>query len=139
MVQLIVGSKGKGKTKELLSRAAQAVKEANGTVVYVDKNSQHMYELSNKIRLINISNFPVNSEEGYIGFLSGIISQDHDLEYMFLDGFLTVANLMGADISDAIAKIARLGEVFGITFVISVSMDEHDLPESCKQYVAVAL
>ena len=107
MVQLIVGSKGKGKTKELLSRAAQAVKDANGTVVYVDKSSQHMYELSNRIRLINISNFPVNSEEGYI--------------------------------SDAIAKIAALGENFGIPFVVSVSMDEHDLPESCKQYVAVAL
>ena len=61
MVQLIVGAKGKGKTKELLSRAEQAIKSANGTVVYIDKSSQHMYELSNKIRLINISNFPVNS------------------------------------------------------------------------------
>ena len=139
MVQLIVGSKGKGKTKELLDRAAQAIKDATGSVVYVDKSSQHMYELSNKIRLINVSKFPVNSEDGYIGFLSGIISQDHDLEYMFLDGFLTVTNLMGVDISDAIAKIAALGENFGITFVVSVSMDEHDLPESFRQYVAGAL
>ena len=139
MVQLIVGSKGKGKTKELLDRAAEVIKTASGSVVYVDKSAQHMYELSNKIRLINISSFPVNSEDGYIGFLSGVISQDHDLEYMFLDGFLTVANLMGADISGAISKIAVLSENYGVNFVISVSMDAKDIPESCKQYVAVAL
>ena len=70
MVQLIVGSKGKGKTKQLLDRAAEAIKTASGSVVYVDKSAQHMYELSNKIRLINISSFPVNSEDGYIGSVS---------------------------------------------------------------------
>ncbi len=139
MVQLIVGSKGKGKTKILLEKAAEAIKNANGNVVYVDKSSQHMYELSNKIRLINISGFPVNSEDSYIGFISGIISQDHDLEYMILDGFLSVANLMGADISSAISKIAVLSENYGVNFVISISMDSDKLPESCKQYVAVAL
>ena len=93
MIELIVGSKGKGKTKILLEKADKAIKEATGSVVYVDKSSQHMYELSNRIRLINVSGFPVNSEDGFVGFISGIISQDHDLEYMFLDSFLTVANL----------------------------------------------
>lgn len=139
MVQLIVGAKGKGKTKVLLTKAAEAIKSAKGSVVYIDKSSQHMYELSNKIRLINISNFPVNSEDAYIGFISGVISQDHDLEYLFLDGFLNVANLVGADISGAVAKIAALSENYGVNFVISVSMDESALPESCKQYVDVVL
>ena len=139
MVQLIVGAKGKGKTKVLLTKAADAIKSAKGSVVYIDKSSQHMYELSNKIRLINISNFPVNSEDSYIGFISGVISQDHDLEYLFLDGFLNIANLVGADISGAIAKIAALSDNYGVNFVISVSMDESELPESCKQYVDVAL
>lgn len=139
MIQLIVGSKGKGKTKHLLDMAAEAIKNANGTVVYIDKSSQHMYELSNKIRLINISRFPVKSEDGYIGFISGVISQDHDIEYMFLDSFLTVANLMNADISSAMAKIAALSENFGVNFIISVSMDIDKLPESCRQYTAVSL
>ncbi len=139
MVQLIVGAKGKGKTKELLKRAAEAIKAAEGTVVYIDRSSQHMYELSNKIRLINISNFPVHSEESYIGFISGVISQDHDLEYIFLDGFLQVANLIGADISGAIKSLAALSDSYNLTIVISVSMDEERLPESCRDYIAVSL
>ena len=139
MVQLIVGSKGKGKTKELLLRAEQAVKEAQGNIVYLDKSSQHMYELNNKIRLINVSNFPVNSEDGFIGFISGIISQDHDLEYMFLDSFLKIANLYGTDITSSIHKLAELSDKYHVNFIVSVSMDKDDLPESLKEYVAVAL
>ena len=139
MVELIVGSKGKGKTKELLARADEAVKKANGSVVYVDKSSQHMYELSNKIRLINVSGFPVDSEDGFIGFISGIISQDHDLEYMFLDSFLKVANLYGADISHAIEQLNLLSEKYHVNFVVSISMDAHELSESCKPYVVVSL
>ena len=139
MIELIVGSKGKGKTKILLDKAEKAVKEATGSVVYVDKSSQHMYELSNRIRLINVSGFPVSGEEGFIGFISGIISQDHDLEYMFLDSFLTVANLYGADITPSIEKLEELSEKYHINFVVSISMDEHDLPEGCKKYVSVQL
>lgn len=139
MVELIVGSKGKGKTKQLLLKAAEAVKNANGNVVYIDRSAQHMYELSNKIRLINISRFPIHSEEGYLGFLCGVISQDHDLEYLFLDGFLTVSNLMGGDISDIISKIASLSDTYGVNFVVSVSSDINELPESCRQYVTIEL
>ena len=139
MIELIVGSKGKGKTKILLEKAAEAVKNASGSVVYVDKSSQHMYELSNRIRLINVSGFPVTGEDGFVGFISGIISQDHDLEYMFLDSFLTVANLYGADISPIMEKLEMLSERYHVNFIVSLSMDEHDVPESCKKYISVKL
>ena len=141
MVELIVGSKGKGKTKELLKRADEAVKAANGSVVYLDKSSQsqHMYELPNRIRLINVSNFPVDSEDGFIGFISGVISQDHDLEYMFLDSYLKIANLYGADITGSVNKLAELSEKYHVNFIVSVSMDAEELPEDCKKYVSVVL
>ena len=54
MIQIISGSKGKGKTKYLIQMANDAVKTAEGNVVYLDKNNKHMYELSNRIRLINV-------------------------------------------------------------------------------------
>ena len=139
MVELIVGSKGKGKTKILLDKAEKAVKEATGSVVDVDKSSQHMYELSNKIRLINVSGFPVSGEDGFVGFISGIISQDHDLEYMFLDSYLKIANLYGADITGSVNKLAELSEKYHVNFIVSVSMDAEELPEDCKKYVSVVL
>ena len=98
-----------------------------------------MYELNNKIRLINVNEYPVDSEDAFVGFVSGIISQDHDLEYMFLDSFLKLSSLEGADISNCIKRLEDLGEKYKITFVISVSMDADELPDSVKKDVAISL
>ena len=139
MVSIIAGEKGKGKTKILLEKANEAVSKAHGSVIYLDKSSKHMYELNNKIRLVNVSEFPIISADGFIGFLSGLISSDHDIEAVFLDSFLKLAVLEGADITSTIDRIETLGEKYGITFVLSVSMDASDLPENAKKNVTVAL
>ena len=93
MVQIISGKKGKGKTKYLLDSVNGAVASAQGSVVYLDKTAKHMYELSNKVRLINVSDYGINSYDAFIGFVSGIISQDHDLEKMYFDSFLKISCL----------------------------------------------
>ena len=139
MVEIIVGVKGKGKTKRLLEMANEAVKNAKGTVVYLDKSAKHMYELSNKIRLINVNDYEIMSSDGFTGFVSGIISQDHDLETMFLDSFLKLANLEGGDITPVVDTLEKIGEKYNVNFVLSVAMDAADLPENAKKDVVVAL
>lgn len=139
MVQIIAGKKGKGKTKYLLDKANGAIKEAQGSIVYLDKSSKHMYELSNKIRLINVKGFDITDSSGFIGFICGIISQDHDLEVMFLDSFLKLACLEGQDISETITELETIGEKFHVNFVLSVSMDADELPEIAKKDVIISL
>ena len=139
MVQIIAGRKGKGKTKYLLDMANAAVKEAKGSIVYLDKSSKHMYELNNKIRLINVAEFSVSTAEGFIGFICGIISQDHDLESMYLDSFLKLAGLEGEDITATLAELDQISAKYHVNFVLSVSMDGEELPESAKDMVLVAL
>ncbi|MCR4689973.1 MAG: twitching motility protein PilT [Lachnospiraceae bacterium] len=141
MVQLIVGNKGKGKTKHLLEKVNAQVQETSGNIVYLDKSAKHMYELNNKVRLIDLSQYCVTSADEFTGFVSGIISQDHDLQQMYLDNFLTLANLedAGSDISPVVEKLEKMGETFGIDFVLSVGRNEADLPESLKSKVIVSL
>ena len=139
MVQIIAGKKGKGKTKYLLDKANAAIKDAYGSIVYLDKSSKHMYELSNKIRLINVKGFDITDSSGFIGFICGIISQDHDLEMMFLDSFLKLACLEGEDISETVAELEAIGEKYHVTFVLSVSMDADELPENAKKDVIISL
>ena len=139
MVQIIAGKKGKGKTKYLLDMANTAIKESKGSIVYLDKSSKHMYELSNKIRLINVAEFPVHSPEGFVGFLCGIISQDHDLETMYLDSFLKLSCLEGADISDTYMTLKKISEKYHVTFVLSIPQDADELPECAKGDVIISL
>ena len=139
MVELIVGSKGKGKTKVLLEKAADAVKNANGNVVYVDKNKQHMYELSNKIRLIDITQYPVKGEAGFLGFVSGVIASDHDLEYLILDSFLTIAGINDADMTETLTALINLSNNVGVKLCVSISKDEAEIPAQFRELVSVAL
>ncbi|MCR5344358.1 MULTISPECIES: hypothetical protein [unclassified Butyrivibrio] len=139
MVQLIVGNKGKGKTKCLLNKVNTEVKNILGNVVFLDRNTKHMFELNNKVRLIVVPEFMIENSDEFLGFVSGVISQDHDLQQMYFDGFLSIACLEGKDITSTIEKLERLGEKFNVDFVLSVSMDESELPEAVKSKVMTAL
>jgi ABC-type proline/glycine betaine transport system ATPase subunit len=46
MVQLVVGKKGKGKTKIVLEMVNKEITIASGNIVYLDKGNDHMYELN---------------------------------------------------------------------------------------------
>ena len=139
MVELIVGKKGKGKTKVLLDKVNGAVKDANGSIVYLDKSTKHMYELNNKVRLIDVSGFPVKNADEFVGFICGILSQDHDLEQIYLDSFLKVAKLEGKDVTSTLEQLESIGTQFNVTFIISMSLDKEELPEVFHEKVIVAL
>ena len=113
MVQLIVGIKGDGKTKHLLDRVNNQIKTASGNIVYLDKNTKHMHELDNKVRLINVADYPLKNCDEFIGFICGIISQDYDLEQMYLDSFLKIAHLEGEDLTDALTQLNAISEFSG--------------------------
>ena len=76
MIEIIAGEKGKGKTKELLAKVNHSVAAASGNIVYLDKSQKHMYELNNKVRLINVMDYPIDNCDEFLGFLCGIVSQD---------------------------------------------------------------
>lgn len=135
MVQLVVGVKGEGKTKKMLDYVHEAMKTANGNIVYLDKSSQNMHELDNKVRLINVSEYPIQNPDQFIGFICGICSQDYDLEAMYLDGFLKIAKLEGKDISDALSQLNKISEQFHVKMVLSVSLNTEDLPEFARAQV----
>jgi ABC-type cobalamin/Fe3+-siderophores transport system ATPase subunit len=139
MIQLIVGEKGKGKTKHLLEKVNGAVKTATGNIVYLDKNAKHMYELKNKIRLINASEFPITNTDEFTGFICGIVSQDHDLEQMYLDSFMDVAFVQDRNVAPVIMKLEQIGKQFSVDFIISISVDESELSDDLKSKVIVSL
>lgn len=140
MVQFIVGKEGKGKTKHLLDKVNTEIKDAQGNVVYLDKSTKHMFELNNKIRLIDVPEYLITDSDEFIGFICGIISQDHDLQKMYFDSFLKIACMKEEDeLAEIVAKIEKISEKFHVDFVISLSRDESELPESIRKNVIVSL
>ena len=120
MVQIISGAKGKGKTKFLIQKANDAVKAAEGNIVYLDKNSKHMYELSNKIRLINVGEYPIDTYDTFIGFLTiSKVSEDY--------------------IGYVLNKINEISHKYSVDFTISISIDADAIPDEFKKDIIISL
>lgn len=140
MVQLIVGKKGKGKTKIILEMVNKEVATATGNIVYLDKGNDHMYELNNKVRLINVKDYGVANSDEFVGFIRGIVSQDHDLQQVYFDGFLNISCIDGYEKAEEVLnKLDSISDTYGFKIIASISIDEADLSESLKSKVLVAL
>lgn len=139
MIQIIAGEKGKGKTKILIDKVNADVSQVKGNIVYLDKSNKNMYELNNKIRLINVRDYCVETPKEFLGFVCGLIAGNHDLEKIYLDGFLKIACKSKEDIGSVVEKIDMISTKFQVDFVISISMSEKELPDTVKDFVIVSL
>ena len=141
MIQLIVGDRGKGKTRVLLDSANEAIQEASGNIVYIDKSSKHMFELSNKIRLIDTSRIPVKNYDQVIGAVCGIISQDHDLEKVYIDNLLKIAKIEDKIelLDPVISELQYISDTFSVDFILSVTLEKKDLSEKLREMVVKEL
>lgn len=139
MIQLIIGEKGKGKTKVLLEAANKAAEAANGNIVFIDKDNSHMYELKNTIRLINAKDYDVNTKDEFVGFVAGIISADHDLEELFIDRLLPLANIEAADADEVLKKIAKISETNNVKITVSLSVVKSDLSADLAEKIVTEL
>ncbi|MBQ3902761.1 MAG: twitching motility protein PilT [Lachnospiraceae bacterium] len=140
MVEIISGEKGKGKTRVLLDKVHEDLKKCGGSLIFIDKNNHHMFDLDSKVRLINMEDFDMSTTGEFLGFISGIISSNRDIEKIYLDSFLTTAFIDTSEsLSDAVEKLKTLSEKFETDFLLSVSKKSEDLPEAIKSAVIASL
>ena len=139
MVELIVGKEGKGKTKQLLERVNSEIKTASGNIVFLDRNDKHMFELNNKVRLINVAEYDFTNSSEFLGFVCGILSQDHDIEQMYIDAVLKVAKTDKSELTAVVKRLDLIGNKFNVKFTASVTLDASDIDEEIREYIAVEL
>ena len=98
-----------------------------------------MYELSNKLRLINVHDYCIKNSSEFIGFILGLISQDNDLEKVYLDSFLTIACTDEDECENVLNQLDDLSNRFHIDFVVSISLNDSLLTEERRKNVLIRL
>lgn len=135
MIQVVPGETGEGKTKRLIELANEAVTKDNGHIVYIDGDNSHIYDLTHEIRYINISEYPINNYHEFFGFLCGILSEDNDIDAIYVDGLLKMAHLSEICNSDElVSKIKTITEKFDVRIISSINCDEESLPEFLREF-----
>lgn len=136
MVQIIAGEKGEGKTKKLISMANESAEKANGSVVYIDDDSRHIYDLNHTIRFVEVKEFPLANYRELIGFIYGILSQNNDIEKIFIDGlFNIIEKLNSEDIIKLVVKFKTIGEKYNIDFVATANTLPTELPKEIANVI----
>lgn len=139
MLELVLGAKGKGKTKTLVERANNESKVTNGSVIYIDSNNKHMYELSNVIRLICLNEYDVHSKDAFVGFIQGLISSNYSLTHVFLDNFMSLSSTNVSELEDILTIMDKISDKYNIDFIISTGADEEDIPDAFKKDIKCVL
>ena len=85
MLKLIIGVKGTGKTKTLISMVNEASEKSEGTVVCIEKGVGLRFDVKYTVRLINTNDYLVFDAEALYGFVAGILASNHDVTDLFID------------------------------------------------------
>ena len=136
MMKLIVGNKGSGKTKTLISMVNDAVAVSKGNVVCIEKGSVMTFDINYKARLVDIDNYDIVGYEAFYGFLTGILAGNYDITHLFVDATLRIGGRDYAALADMLTKLDKVVAERGDTEVVfTVSCDKADLPESVQALV----
>ncbi len=135
MVKILAGKEGSGKTKKLLNMANEQVTKSMGNIVYLDSDKRHIYDLKHEIRFLNMQEFPLKKPEEFVGFLCGIISNDYDIDTIYVDGLYNMVDMSEVDATMCVNKLEEIAGKFNIEFRIGMNYKGTDVPEDIKKYL----
>ena len=91
MVRLIMSGSGEGKTKQLLELMDSAAETSTGCMVCIEPTRNMSFSLRHQTRLVDASEFSINSFDSLRGFICGLYAGNYDISHIFIDDLYKVA------------------------------------------------
>ena len=136
MVSIIMGLKGSGKTKKLVELVREAVNEETGDVVCIEKERKLTYDIPYQARLIDAGVYDIGSYEFLKGLICGVHAGNYDITHFFVDNFYKLVNDKSVDtLVTFLTWLDTFSNAENISFVISISADPAEMPESVTKYM----
>lgn len=137
MISIILGHKGAGKTKRLISCVNEAVENSKGNVVCVEKETKLTYDVNYRARLVATDEFSVKGYDAFYGFLAGLCAGNHDITDILVDATLRIGGRNYDELASFLEEIYELSSVAEKNFVFTISADKDELPASIFNFCTV--
>ena len=136
MVRVIMGNKGSGKTKQMIEMINGAVHSEHGNVVCIERGNKLTYDLHSKIRLIESSEYAIDSFTFLRGFLSGLYASNYDLTYVFIDSLCKIvpSDPESPEVEQFLDWLNAFAHDKGLKFTVTISADASLATEGVKKY-----
>ncbi len=135
MLKLIVGLKGTGKTKNLISLVNAATESSNGSVICIEKGDKLNFDISHKVRLIDAQAYFIDDASALYGFIAGIMASNHDITDIFIDSALKIAGDDVPSFEGFLTAVNGLSEKFSFRCIMTASIDDSDCTELMKKFI----
>ena len=134
MVRVIMGLQGHGKTKQIIDLTNKAVSE-DLTVACIERGTKLTFDINHKARLVDVSDYFIESYEHLKAFICGMYSGNYDLSKIFIDSLYKVSK---SDYIKQTEDFLLWAESFGaehnIDFVITISADDKDATDVIRKF-----
>lgn len=135
MIQLIVGNKGSGKTKTLITMANDAVNNSSGNVVCLEKGLKLTYDISHKARLVDTDEYGIDSFNTLYGFIGGLMAGNYDITHIFVDATFKIGGRDYEAFAQLIDRLSKVTSGHVDNLVFTVSCDQTELPERLHKLI----
>ena len=135
MIKIFYGEKGMGKSKMMVEMANEHVDLKLGDVVFIDDSNDLMYKLKHQIRFTDVSEYPIRSTDQFSAFLCGIVSQNYDIESIFIDGLTYIVKEDIHAMQPFFSTLADLAKKYNIHFFLSINGKNDGAPDFIKEYL----
>ena len=135
MLKLIIGVKGTGKTKALISTVNEAAAKSAGSVVCIEKGLGLRYDINYSVRLINTNEYLIFDTESLYGFIAGILASNHDITDIFVDSALKIANNDIASFDNFVKEVDELSQKLNVNIVMTSSIPAEEASDIVKKFI----
>lgn len=136
MIRVFCNKRGSGKTKNLIDLANEQIDRTKGASVYIDDSLKHMRQIDRRIRFISTKDFNIGGEQNFYGLLCGILSENYDIENIYIDNVLDSAIRKTEEFEKCFRKISDLADKFSLNIYININYEEKEIPVFIREYVA---
>ena len=135
MLKVIFGKRGMGKSRQMCIWANERLESAHGTVVFIDKDTDHMYDVNRDIRFINAAEYGICGKDMLLGFLSGIAARDFDLEAVFVNSFAKLVCTPANELEPVIDFLEKFSKHTGADVTLAINDGGMPCPDFLSKYV----
>ncbi len=135
MIQVIVGGKGCGKTARLVDDLNTQANSDLTNVVCIEVGQRLDRMVKYKIRLIDITEYPVKGYSELLSFIAGISAKDYDLTHIYIDSIGKItgdSNLI--NLESFLAELDTFSSKNNFKVMIMLSAEPDRLPEGIAKY-----
>ena len=135
MVRLIMGANGAGKTKQLIDLIHNAVEAENGSVVCMEPSADMTYNISYNVRLVNASEYSVDSFECLRGFISGLYAGNYDISHVYVDNLCKIVHSEDfTAVEKFLCWLDKFSDANTVKFTVTLTADASVATDGMRKY-----